>query len=261
MKELKIQWGNIIKLNVGGDKFVTTKDTLTKIHGSMLATMFSGRYGVSMEEGHVFIDRDGELFRYILEYLREGSHWVPPDEDRLTQRLKKEFVFYGMDYPIPPEFLLCLCTPANMDDDNDDYWETGHLHGFKLYVRKTFMLLTAKFVLRSDEDVKMILCDYQMNIIASGLATKYEVDGGWYWYEGPLNTLLMAGDTYYVSFMSAVDDKGSIQFLTSEQEGNIPIMVGDCLAVTGKESNNDHRPDMVSDSGNWVVCDLTGRDP
>ena len=60
-----------IKLNVGGQYFTTSLETLTKDPGSMLHAMFSGRFDTKpAEDGSYFIDRDGTHFRYILNYLR-----------------------------------------------------------------------------------------------------------------------------------------------------------------------------------------------
>ncbi len=40
----------------------------------MLAALFSGRFRVDKEEdGTIFIDRDPELFRRVLAYLRDGE--------------------------------------------------------------------------------------------------------------------------------------------------------------------------------------------
>lgn len=41
----------IIHLNVGGKKFTTSIETLTKDPDSMLAAMFSGRYKLIKEDG------------------------------------------------------------------------------------------------------------------------------------------------------------------------------------------------------------------
>eukprot|EP01121_Diplochlamys_sp_Union-15-3_P011335 TRINITY_DN3271_c0_g1_i3.p1 TRINITY_DN3271_c0_g1~~TRINITY_DN3271_c0_g1_i3.p1 ORF type:complete len:305 (-),score=37.13 TRINITY_DN3271_c0_g1_i3:27-941(-) len=68
-----------IKLNVGGQKFVTSRETLLK-EESMISAMFSGRYKVECEEdGYYFIDRDGTHFRYILNFLRDGTIVKPND--------------------------------------------------------------------------------------------------------------------------------------------------------------------------------------
>ena len=60
-----------IKLNVGGDFFTTSVQTITMEEGSMLAAMFSGRYTmVPSKDDGASSDRDGTHFRSILNYLR-----------------------------------------------------------------------------------------------------------------------------------------------------------------------------------------------
>jgi hypothetical protein len=57
-------------LDVGGKHFTTSLTTLSREPDSMLGVMFSGRFKIMTDEhGRVFIDRDGKLFQYILEYL------------------------------------------------------------------------------------------------------------------------------------------------------------------------------------------------
>ena len=62
----------VVTLDVGGTKYRTTLSTLTKYPDSMLGAMFSGRHDLpQQEDGSYFIDRDGEMFKYILMYLRD----------------------------------------------------------------------------------------------------------------------------------------------------------------------------------------------
>lgn len=69
----------IIKLNVGGVKHHVSKSTLTK-EESMLSVMFNGRFRPKPDKkGYHFIDRDGYLFRHILNHLR-GFKTVSEDE-------------------------------------------------------------------------------------------------------------------------------------------------------------------------------------
>ena len=64
-----VHLASTIKLNVGGQYFTTTLQTLTKDKGSMLHAMFSSRFDSKpAEDGSYFIDRDGTHFRYILNY-------------------------------------------------------------------------------------------------------------------------------------------------------------------------------------------------
>ena len=62
-----------VELEVGGRRFVTSVQTLRRAKGTFFDAYFSGRYAMDRaEDGSVFIDRDGEAFGHVLEYLRDG---------------------------------------------------------------------------------------------------------------------------------------------------------------------------------------------
>jgi len=86
-----------IKLDVGGTKFSTSLTTLTSQPGSMLAAMFSGRYALKKDEdGSYFIDRNGQLFEPILEWLRNPVN-VPQCKDDIEKELLiQEAHYYGL---------------------------------------------------------------------------------------------------------------------------------------------------------------------
>ena len=67
----EVHFASTIKLNVGGKIYKTTLDTLRKDPDSMLCAMFSGRFELKADEddGAYFIDRDAELFRYVLKSI------------------------------------------------------------------------------------------------------------------------------------------------------------------------------------------------
>jgi len=66
--------GSIVDLDVGGThKISTTKSTLCMVPHSTLAAMFSGRHQLSTHNGRVFIDRDGEPFCAMINFLRTGK--------------------------------------------------------------------------------------------------------------------------------------------------------------------------------------------
>jgi hypothetical protein len=71
----------IIKLSVGGLKYETTVETLTKDLGSVFAKFFiQGEKHpdfIMTAQGTLFIDRDGSLFNYILNYLRDTKILLP----------------------------------------------------------------------------------------------------------------------------------------------------------------------------------------
>ena len=64
---------DIVDLNIGGTHLLTTtKSTLTSVKDSSLAAMFSGRHKLTMHNGRVFIDRDGDAFTCLISFLRTG---------------------------------------------------------------------------------------------------------------------------------------------------------------------------------------------
>ena len=82
----------IVELNVGGVHYTTTLETLTQEKASLLHEMFSNKESLTKDaKGRYFIDRDGVLFRYILDYLRDKSLNLP-EGFREKQRLQKNYM-------------------------------------------------------------------------------------------------------------------------------------------------------------------------
>ncbi|XP_062614225.1 BTB/POZ domain-containing protein KCTD6-like [Saccostrea cucullata] len=68
----------IIRLNVGGHIYTTTRSTLVRYPDSMLGAMFKGDIPSKVDQdGNFFIDRDGQMFRYILNFCRSGKLCLP----------------------------------------------------------------------------------------------------------------------------------------------------------------------------------------
>ncbi|KAG2457248.1 INT4 protein, partial [Polypterus senegalus] len=83
----------VVNLNVGGQMYSTTLNTLRKYPGSKLAEMFSGQPKLRVDtEGRYFIDRDGTHFKDILEFLR--SQTLPTS---CIQEVYKEAVFFDIE--------------------------------------------------------------------------------------------------------------------------------------------------------------------
>ena len=90
----QVHFSSTVKLNIGGQHFVTSVQTLRKDPNSMLAAMFSGKFDTKpSEDGSFFIDRDGTHFRFILNYLRDGELILPEGATALKQ-FQKEAEFY-----------------------------------------------------------------------------------------------------------------------------------------------------------------------
>ena len=84
-----------VKLDVGGQRFTTSRSTLIKQSDTMLAVMFSGRHKlVQDEDGAYFVDRDGTHFRHVLNFLRDGDSSTLPDDQDALKELMKEAEFY-----------------------------------------------------------------------------------------------------------------------------------------------------------------------
>ena len=72
-------------LNIGGTHMITTtKNTLCKYPSSTLAFLFSGNHSPQKFKGRYFIDRDGETFLKLIDFLRNDA--LPnfeTDEDKI----------------------------------------------------------------------------------------------------------------------------------------------------------------------------------
>jgi len=88
----------IVELNVGGHYFATSLTTLCKYPDSMLGVMFSGRMtALQYRDGRYFIDRDGEAFSVILNFLRtQRVHYGQVDKSLVHA----EAEFYRIPLPI-----------------------------------------------------------------------------------------------------------------------------------------------------------------
>ncbi|XP_043747604.1 potassium channel regulatory protein isoform X2 [Cervus elaphus] len=87
----------LVTLNVGGKVFTTRSSTLKQFPGSRLTRMLDGRdQEFKMVGGQIFVDRDGVLFSFILDFLRTHQLLLPTDfSDHL--RLQREALFYELN--------------------------------------------------------------------------------------------------------------------------------------------------------------------
>jgi hypothetical protein len=84
----------VIKLNVGGVFYTTSSATLSKFEG-FLSSLVSGKWkAVLDEDGYIFIDRDGKMFKYVLEYLRSNAICAKRKSEDFWDRLLLEAEFY-----------------------------------------------------------------------------------------------------------------------------------------------------------------------
>lgn len=91
---------DVIELNVGGQVYYTRHATLTGFPNSLLGKLFSNKKGSANDlsrdlRGRYFIDRDGFLFRYVLDYLRD-KQVVLPDHFPERGRLRREAEYFQL---------------------------------------------------------------------------------------------------------------------------------------------------------------------
>jgi N-acetylneuraminic acid mutarotase len=91
-----------VELNVGGYRFETSVQTLRRLPHTFFDAYFSGRYAQDVcRDGSIFVDRDGEHFGHVLEYLRDDylSVAAPGAQPSvsLLHALKREFDFYCIE--------------------------------------------------------------------------------------------------------------------------------------------------------------------
>jgi len=90
----------LVKLNVGGVKYITSETTLTSRGINFLSVMLEndkeGKIpAVRDDDDFIFIDRNGRVFEVILDYLRTGKLIVPPTLSQ--QQVALELDFYQIE--------------------------------------------------------------------------------------------------------------------------------------------------------------------
>ncbi|KAI1285318.1 BTB/POZ domain-containing protein kctd15-like [Halotydeus destructor] len=86
-----------VHIDVGGTIYTSSLETLTKHSESRLARMFNGSIPIVLDslKQHYFIDRDGKMFRHILNFLRTNALPVAESYDELDL-LYEEARFYDI---------------------------------------------------------------------------------------------------------------------------------------------------------------------
>ncbi|KAL0176327.1 hypothetical protein M9458_028657, partial [Cirrhinus mrigala] len=91
ISEVSSPYPEVVELNVGGQVYVTKRSTLVSVPDTTLHTMFTRCSPHELprdSRGRFFIDRDGFLFRYVLDFLRDRQLVLPehfPERERLQR--------------------------------------------------------------------------------------------------------------------------------------------------------------------------------
>ena len=117
MNAVQVDDDDLIDLNVGGQRLTTTRSTLCQVEGSLLASMFSGRWEDRLKrdkDGAVFFDFNPQYFILILDYLRarkiaNADHPAPfptvPEEQLKTFTSLVEYLGLSDQIVSSPEVL------------------------------------------------------------------------------------------------------------------------------------------------------------
>jgi N-acetylneuraminic acid mutarotase len=123
-KHKEAQEGHV-ELNVGGYRFETSVQTLRRLPHTFFDAYFSGRYAQDVcADGSIFIDRDGEHFGQVLQYLRDGVVAVAEQEASdldlgLLRWLKREFGFYCIELSAEEKAVeVSIMAVGGKDSDN-----------------------------------------------------------------------------------------------------------------------------------------------
>lgn len=89
----------IVSLNIGGTTHIQTeKDVLCSVEGSTLAKLFSDMHQLKKVNEEVFLDRDGETFETLVNYLRNDRKVFPEFNDKNSENMfYKEMHYWGID--------------------------------------------------------------------------------------------------------------------------------------------------------------------
>ncbi|XP_057170308.1 BTB/POZ domain-containing protein KCTD15 isoform X3 [Ursus arctos] len=93
-----------VHIDVGGHMYTSSLATLTKYPDSRISRLFNGTEPIVLDslKQHYFIDRDGEIFRYVLSFLRTSKlllpddfKWVQPSQSTLSRGGRSSTELHG----------------------------------------------------------------------------------------------------------------------------------------------------------------------
>lgn len=91
---------SVVRLNVGGTIYTTTLDTLRAVPDSLFGRMFDPDLSLGMvptdDDGNIFFDRDPEVFRWVLDFLRRRGRCVGLPRPELIPLLRDEADYFGL---------------------------------------------------------------------------------------------------------------------------------------------------------------------
>lgn len=90
---------SVCRLNVGGTKFITSRETLLK-SSFMESYMKNWSSNASSDDKTIYLDVDGKIFRYVLEYLR-GDLQLDDVPYKIIHRFLRMLEYFCINYSFP----------------------------------------------------------------------------------------------------------------------------------------------------------------
>ena len=126
-KETKIKLGmtsikGMVILNVGGERYTTSVETLTHEKDTFFTALFSKQWQLERDpkDDSIFIDRNGKLFTYILEYLRTN---VLLDDVMKNEILRQKLVIEAQYFRL--QSLIDVLTQSDRSEQVQQQQKTG----------------------------------------------------------------------------------------------------------------------------------------
>ena len=111
-----------ITVIVGGVSYATLRCTL--VEGSpYFESRLSGQFSESSDIRVCHVDRDGEPFAYILQYLRCGKLLLPVEKKSMLAAVLVEAEYFGLDSLLQQVKIKCFCNLNSTKGMNGDYEE------------------------------------------------------------------------------------------------------------------------------------------
>jgi BTB/POZ domain len=105
----------IIHLNVGGTHYKISRSLIEQYPATVLAKMISKEWS-SSDNNEIFIDRNGQRFRYVLDYMRDQKAHLAMDVSKDSILTELDYFGFG-NVPLDSidvgkaSFESCSCNP------------------------------------------------------------------------------------------------------------------------------------------------------
>jgi len=117
---------HLVRLNVGGQHFTTTKATLLQHKGSYFESLLLNAFSPKDSNGEYFIDHDSTYFGLVLDFLRDGQLNAMQLKTIDMDKLHESFKFFKIEVPLHKRRKL---TNDVLDDDEEIAQEVRQLFG------------------------------------------------------------------------------------------------------------------------------------